>query len=263
MKFLIRKKKSFGVECPEPSFTNRRSVSGMKKLLPLKLSSPSLPDSSLSQLTGSTNRSSSATSESLTLHSHLPTTKNLSDPRFKKPRSPRLILRPEQYRDVPIYTELGSPVIGLPYYNCEDDYCDCSAPNSEACNIQNKYSLNDEISYFGDRNVSSLEDLDERRNLPTTTKVKDWSRTSDMSLKCLGEVLFHDEASWLSSPLQKGNRPRLDCTLDVLSHKAPIEHDIEDWLSESTNSSFFESEQDTQVSSGRIVEDLTDNPRLE
>jgi hypothetical protein len=127
------------------SFSVKAAVSGMKTLLPLKLTSTFDSVSEVSAASPSFNRATFGTEESPTKKS--PRSKKLSHRGRYFPQIP-LVIRPEQYRDTPVYTDAGSPIPGQAYYpqfefwrkfsssisSSDEDKCvsECSSPNTVA-----------------------------------------------------------------------------------------------------------------------------------
>ena len=214
-------------------YTNslRRSVSKMKCLLPLKLSS-SLPTSSLNTPTPT----QSATFQFIDHRSEIiePGERHQSPKqRFKVPRP--ITIRREKYRETPVYTELGSPFLNLAYFTEEEKRFSHSPVDCcDAIPIINGYASSSSGS-------QDSEELDEETPLPQESplsKRKRHSRSSDLSFKCLGEsgtsckMLFPDEGAWLSSPLNHWDHPSLP---QLLAENMPVESDVETWLSDTSS----------------------------
>lgn len=212
----------------------RRSVSGMKNLLPLTLSS-SLPTPT-SNSTTPPQRSTFGFEDQPAEDTPLRRSHQSSNRRFHVPRP--ITIRREQYRDTPIYTEPGSPLLNLAYYTDEQVSLDSSAEScDETSNIYGYASSSCESE--------DLEDLDEETPLPVgfspTRMNRRPPRNSELSFKCLGELersLFRDEAAWLSSPLNRWNASKTEPLPQLLAENMPGEHDIEGCLSPSDTSSF-------------------------
>jgi hypothetical protein len=186
------------------SMRRRRSVTGMKRLLPLRLS-PKL------------------TSQDLPSHDSirratfgLPVVPSDGETIFERRHTfvpPPMTIRPEKYRDTPIYTEPGSPLLGRAYYT-DDDACFACSPGSscdENCIFNEYESSSDEASEGGDWFASLPEHFGEGGSGAASERKQ--STTSDMSFKCREEPqdyatpLFRNEAAWLSSsspPRAKG-----------------------------------------------------------
>lgn len=212
----------------------RRSVSGMKSLLPFKLSS-SLPTSTLNSPTPphrSTFGLENHPAESLEFRISHRASKN---PRFHVPRP--IVIRREQYRDTPIYTEPGSPLLNLAYYADDQACVESSAESCDETSIIHEYASSSCES-------DDLEELDEKTPLPgessPTRMNRQRSRSSELSFKCLGESawpLFPDEGAWLSSPLNRRHMSKTDPFPHLLAENMPVENDLEKSLSPSNTSS--------------------------
>jgi hypothetical protein len=210
----------------------RRSVSGMKRLLPLKLSS------SLPTTTWNSPKLPQRTTFGFEVHpghdSLLKNSHQSSNQRFKAP--PPITIRREKYRDTPVYTEPGSPLLSLVYFT--DDQMCLSSPPTESCD---ESSIFDRYASHSSEN-NDFEDLDEDTPLPEglSPRTNRHSRSSELSFKCLGEPgrpLFRDEGAWLSSPLSRWNAHKEDPFPQRLADNMPVERDIEGWLSTSETSS--------------------------
>ena len=75
-------------------------------------------------------------------------------------------------------------------------------------------------------------------------------RSSTLSFQCAGESLFHDEAAWLSSPLNKWNRRESEPLPHILSQSMPSERRMTSWMSDV--GSCVEDEEDIFVSTQKI-----------
>lgn len=188
------------------SIRRQRSVTGMKHLLPLRLS-PKLTSQDLpshDSIRRATFGLPVLPADGQTIlerrgrHAFIP---------------PPMTMRPEKYRDTPIYTEPGSPLLGRAYYT-DDDACFACSPGSscdENCIFHEYESSSDEASEGGDWFASLPEHFGEGSSGATSQRKQ--STTSDMSFQCRGEPhhyatpLFRNEAAWLSSsspPRPKG-----------------------------------------------------------
>lgn len=211
----------------------RRSVTGMKHLLPLKLSSsgrseqewPS-PTSSHRSTFGFSVRSPPSLLERRAKHKNIP---------------PPMSIRPGKYRDTPIYTAAGSPMMCRAYYIDEEVCFGCSPGNSscdESFSFQDYDSSSDEGYRCGEWLRSVPEGIVGGGSRPSTGSV-DGTRDSDMSFKCRGEYdsaetpLFRDEAAWLSSssPARSLSNARSNEPGEV----APMGHGAEGWLDDASS----------------------------
>ena len=245
---------SNGMQRERAEYTNslRRSVSGMKTLLPLKLSS-SQPTSTWSSLSAP-HRSTFGFEGHSAEQSQYRASHQSPSRRFNIPRP--VTIRREHYRDTPVYTEPGSPLLNLAYYTEEQNL---ESPILESC---------DENSIFGEYALSSVanedfEGLDEdvpiaEGSLPA--EANRLSRSSDLSFKCLGEArrsrFFHESAR-LSSRLNFESAAGEDAFPQDLANNMHVDHDIEGWLSLSETSSICdEADEDSYVSVGIPVGEL-------
>jgi hypothetical protein len=223
----------------------------MTKLLPLKLSSLDIPTSNFSS-PKSTHSSMFRAVEFPKGHAKSLSPAMFLNHRFRKPCPLPMIIQPEQYRDTPIYSDPGSPLLGCAHYTDRDNCFDFSPPRSsgeDTSEICDNSSSNGRNFDSGERYNQGIEDLEEPGNLSKTLamKAEDLSRSSYMSLKCLGQALFRDEASWLSSALNRWKEPKSDCLPHILARNMPSGYEIEDWSSESTTTSYCEDEEDVLV----------------
>lgn len=226
----------------------RKSVTGMKRPLPLKLRSPPLPEEhwpSPASICRSTFGLLEVTNDDDTT-SRSVTTQGLGE------SEQHPIIRPGQYRDTPVYTEPGSPLFGRAYYTDQDVCFSCSPPGSscnEACIIHEYESLNEESDSDGEAWFTDGFDEEPSVVTPKQTKSQDDSRRSDLSFQCMGEdrpfrnCLFPDEAAWLSS--SRENSPRSK-SLPQIPADMPVDYEADGWLSDS--SSCCEDESDVFVS---------------
>lgn len=211
----------------------RRSVKGMKNLLPLKLTSTSRqgqewlsPTSSHRSTFGLPVCRSQSILERRANHSFAP---------------PPMTIRPEQYRDTPIYTEAGSPMMGRAYYTDYEVCFSCSPPGS---------SCGDESFLFHEDESSSDEGYvcgDWLKSVPEnfvaggsrTSTVETCARDSDLSFKCQGELtplgtqLFRDEAAWLSS--SSPPQPRYNPSIHTSENARVPVRDAETWLDDASS----------------------------
>jgi hypothetical protein len=211
----------------------RRSVTGMKNLLPLKLSSTTRSDQEWPSPTSS-NRS--------TFGLLIPPPKSILERRARHSFvPPTMAIRPEQYRDTPIYTEPGSPLMGRAYYT-DDDVCfSCSPPGSYCGDpyIVHEYESSSDGGYACGEWLRSVPENFVAGGSGNST---DGTRDSDLSFKCQGESspfetpLFRDEAAWLSSsspPRGKFNRTAND-EGEVITPITP-EYGAEGWLDDASS----------------------------
>jgi len=237
-----------------PTSSLRRSVSGMKQPFPLKLASPHFPETNFWPSATSVRRATFG------LQGGYEDGMNLEQnstrlPRRKHPRL-QMTIRPQKYRDTPIYTEPGSPVPGRAYYTDEEKCFTCTSPGSscdEACIIREYESFDETSSDQG-----SDDDIDDLRDTvrASALKMKARSRDSDLSFKCLGQPnhmdSLYNDTQWLRSPLNRWNHPASDSLPHLLAddlNRRSSAFDPEEWISDSTRNSYYESGDDFFVSS--------------
>lgn len=122
------------------AFQTRRSVSGMRGLLPLQLSSPSLPNIEVWPSPNSIQRSTFGFEEPQSPFQTFSDNRKSSTRHGHPTRLPPLV-RPQPYRDSPICYEPGSPLPKSPTENlhfhysppssCDSTMVECSSPNTE------------------------------------------------------------------------------------------------------------------------------------
>jgi len=205
----------------------RRSVAGMKSLLPLKLSA-SLPNS-ISSSSASTQRSTFGLEQGHGKHTVLQTSNHSPSRQFNVPSS--ITIRRERYRDIPVYTQPGSPSLNLAYYTDEAVCFNSSSPAS-SCNQSFEY----------DSEAGDSDNLDQETALRDQPRIMSRpSHSSGLSFQCLGETgsslrtLNHDEGAWLSEPLNNWNHSEAERLPWILAESTPVEHDIEGWLSDTSS----------------------------
>ncbi|KAL5330509.1 hypothetical protein ACEPPN_000026 [Leptodophora sp. 'Broadleaf-Isolate-01'] len=214
----------------------KRSVPSMKSLLPLKLLSPTLPQSDIWPSTSEDQRSTFGTISSAKESSGVKGKTN-------NPLGLRLSLLPRRssQRDTPIYNEPGSPLPGRAYYTSDDLCFNCSPPGSpcnEGCishslaHAEAESELDDEDD--ADRSqVASQSNALDAGNFRRRSYVSEAPRGSGLSFQCSGEKLFPSEAAWLSSPLPDSPKSQLVHRRSTI--KLPLERDVESWLSDTAS----------------------------
>jgi len=140
-----------------------------------------------------------------------------------------MTIRPNLYRDTPIYTEPGSPLLGRAYYTDEDVCFNCSPPGSscdESCIFHDYESSSEAITkdeVWGRQSEGGS----------AAPKMKDVIRSSELSFKCLGESpsysnsLFRNEGAWLSSS-RKGSKSEPPLSAMVENRESWLNDSIED-----------------------------------
>ncbi|KUJ13657.1 uncharacterized protein LY89DRAFT_671955 [Mollisia scopiformis] len=211
----------------------KRSVPGMKALLPLKLLSPTLPEFDTWPSPEPTKRSTFGRriiSQDIEYSS-------IGDRARDSLKSRK---RSQQYRDTPIYSEPGSPVPSRAYFS-ENDVCfNCSQPGS-ICDADEL--IQDFVALKGDKIEDNEDEEDDTEGTPCTVKcvseapsTNPTPRWSELSFQCSGEALYENESVWLRSPMSK-NSSVDEALADDIKDNQFAERTVESWLSD-TSSSF-------------------------
>ncbi|ATZ50606.1 hypothetical protein BCIN_06g01030 [Botrytis cinerea B05.10] len=219
---------------PSSAHTSKRAVSGMKRLLPLRLATPPLSEDSEDSDSHSTSTSCKrSTFGQLERLGDLSDLGNMSQRRLHG--TSLLAIRPEKYRDTPIISTDGSPLIGSPLYqeSCTKwDEIECTT----SCIIDAYEGLSDSSSSKGCGWDDSNHDTHETQSatLSPLSPRRRHQADSELSFKCMGEENEEvgegeegeqSESSWFAgSKTQRRVTPRLS-TLD-----------IEEWLDDSESS---------------------------
>ncbi|KAF8860000.1 hypothetical protein BDZ45DRAFT_688849 [Acephala macrosclerotiorum] len=214
--------------------TCKRSVPGMKTLMPLKLLSPTLPDFDTWPSLESSKRTTFGTrivSQDFEEFSEIGD--RARDSMISRKRS-------QQYRDTPIYSQPGSPIPSRAYFSDNDVRFNFSQPGSisdeDGC-IHDSVSLQEDKLEDDNHNQNDGEKTPcTVKNVPQRQFVTPTSRWSDLSFQCSGEALFENEAAWLRSPMSK-NSSADSTMLAVDARDNLVERIVESWLSD-TSSSF-------------------------
>ena len=236
-----------------------RSVPGMKSLLPLRLLSPTLSD--INDWPSSPPNNRSTFGMNITSSDEIRdgiSREQLGDGQDAGIRVGSQRLKP--HRDVPIYSEPGSPLLNRAYLTDEEVQSSCNTSESEEWfEVYDCLSMEHESSICGDESSTikvsftapfkgSESDLlqgpiEEElehflNNVPEVTKshTSPIDRTSAMSFQCSGEAyeLFSNEAAWVRSPLEyqrlskASKRPPRNSSL-------PYEQNVESWLSDTSS----------------------------
>ncbi|CAG8957319.1 hypothetical protein HYFRA_00010742 [Hymenoscyphus fraxineus] len=222
--------------------TSVTRVSGMKALLPLTLSTTSFDTQVYRPQQVEEFESPTTTINRFTFGGHDESPKKQKSPRSKKlsrrgghfPRLP-LYIRPER-RDIPVYTEHGSPVPSPAYFTSqfpnlnnpspthsssdEDWAVGCSSPNTETSHPNDRMYTMDAIKISPDQSFGSS----------TTGKNAKSYDSSEMSFQCLGEHGDVKEPEGFQNPYDE--MPNLDsmCLPDILAQSMPPECIVEGWL---------------------------------
>ncbi|KAE8443689.1 hypothetical protein EG329_001461 [Mollisiaceae sp. DMI_Dod_QoI] len=211
--------------------TIKRSVPGMKNLLPLKLLPPTLPEFDIWPSLEATKRSTFGTrigSQDCEQSSDIGD--RARDSLISRKRS-------QQYRDTPIYSQPGSPIPSRAYFSEDDVGFNCSQPES----ISEEDSIISLKDYNTEADNHNYREVEQFACSPTGVSqdpcIIPPPRWSELSFQCSGEVLYEDESAWLRSPMSK-NSSANDTILAVdVRDEDFAERTVESWLSD-TSSSF-------------------------
>ncbi|KAA8564770.1 hypothetical protein EYC84_010542 [Monilinia fructicola] len=207
-----------GLMRPTSSNSSKRSVSGMKQLLPLKLSSPQTPDF---------DSRSTSVSVKRTTFGQLGRVGGLSNPgdgeenRLASPS--RKSVRPARYRDTPIFSKSGSLLLGGSLYQDKCPKCFNEAGCTTSCIIDEYESFSDATSSKGYSSDYSDRHTPSVASSPISSKRR-YQTDSEFSFKCLGEPSQDSESSWFGRP----NIQRVNSRSSSMN--------IEEWLSDSASS---------------------------
>lgn len=183
----------------------RRSVSGMKRLLPLRLASPE-PEIYTSPSTEVHN------SFGLVYHRKQDSTAATVVPWMQTTQEVPLLgeLHPNMYRETPIYSASKSPAVARAYFSEEDVCLNCEPPGSpceELCIVDSYLSEDPDSSISANDFAECVESFDDRSTVESemtsnTECSSAWesSRYSELSIKCCGEKYGKREAVWYKNP---------------------------------------------------------------
>ncbi|KAH8759182.1 hypothetical protein BGZ57DRAFT_932373 [Hyaloscypha finlandica] len=216
-----------------------RSVPGMKSLLPLRLLSPvdvwpsSAPPN---RSTFGMNIVSTDEDEDGSLPG------KVDDGNDLESRAGNHRLKP--YRDVPIYSEPGSPLLNRAYLTDEEVHSNCSTSESEEWfEVYDYLGMEREASECVDESSTikgpiedEVEDDLKTISEPSKHRTSPMDRSSAMSFQCSGEAeaLFSNEAAWLRSPLSY-HHPGKASRLPLRDSSVPFEQNVESWLSDTSS----------------------------
>ncbi|KAE9372808.1 hypothetical protein N431DRAFT_467043 [Stipitochalara longipes BDJ] len=219
-----------------------RSVPGMKSLLPLRLLSPTLPDTSDWPSSPPNNRSTFG----------MDITSNgdqggISRDRLEDEQDVELKVGSQKlkaYRDVPIYSEPGSPLLNRAYLTDEEVRSSYSPSESEEWfEVYDCLGMEHEPSTFGDESSTIKGPIEEEfehgvEDVADVSKhhISQADRNSGMSFQCSGEAyeLFSNEAAWLRSPLEYQGLGRAS-KQPLRNSSLPCEQTVESWLSDTSS----------------------------
>jgi hypothetical protein len=169
--------------------------------------------------------------------------------------------RLKPYRDVPIYSEPGSPLLNRAYLTDEEVHSNCSTSESEEWfEVYDYLGMEHEASECVDESSTikvalitifdyhinadleqgpiedEVEDDLKTISEPSKHRTSPTDRSSVMSFQCSGEAeaLFSNEAAWLRSPLSY-HHPGKASRLPLRSSSVPFEQNVESWLSDTSS----------------------------
>ncbi|CAD6448898.1 f443e6e4-cae2-4cc2-88ff-16b21717a4b9 [Sclerotinia trifoliorum] len=202
---------------PASSNTSRRSVSGMKQLLPLKLASSPVSDidSSSTSRPALTKRTTFGQSGRV---GGLSNSGRIAERRLAG--ISRLAIRPTSFRDTPVISKPTVPFLGSPLFQDSCTKCSDEVACTTSCIIDEYEGFSDSSSSGGDGSDYSNHHTQSAASSAISSR-RHYRPDSDFSFKCLGEPNPNSGSSWLGSPLKPRAVPRLS-TLD-----------IEEWLGDS------------------------------
>ncbi|KAJ8060761.1 hypothetical protein OCU04_011065 [Sclerotinia nivalis] len=202
---------------PASSSTSRRSVSGMKQLLPLKLASSQISDTDSWPTSRPTLSKRTTFGQSGRL-GDLSNSGRIAERRWAG--ISRLAIQPTRYRDTPIISKPTIPLLGSPLFQDNCTKCSDEVACTTSCIIDEYEGFSDSSSSEGYSSDYSHHHTQSAASSPISSRRR-YRPDSDFSFKCLGEPNQNPGSSWLGSPLKPRAIPRLS-TLD-----------IEEWLGDS------------------------------
>lgn len=187
--------------------SSRQSVSSMKHLLPLRLQ-PNLPQPKVDLASWLDSTSPYLQSpikfnfdndsrEELTEPSPIPWMPSWQDIRLHN-------LPPDRYRETPIYSGPGSPMLSRAYFSDEVSCYHCSPKGSVCDELCIVSDYDDALTPNSHSQASVLDytdtfDADKTRSIQTSTTSFTSSRMSRLSTRYHGEYVHPDEATWMKS----------------------------------------------------------------
>ncbi|PMD32364.1 hypothetical protein L207DRAFT_640162 [Hyaloscypha variabilis F] len=220
-----------------------RSVPGMKSLLPLRLLSPTLPDINAWPSSTPNNRSTFG----MNITSYDEDRGGISQVQLEEKLDAGLRAgsqRLKPHRDVPIYSEPGSPLLNRAYLTDEEVRSSCSTSESEEWfEVYDCLNMEHESSILGDESSTIKGPIEDEvepdvKNVTNATKChpSPIDRSSVMSFQCSGEAyeLFSNEAAWLRSSLEYQclGRPSKQ---PLRKSSMAYEQNVESWLSDTSS----------------------------
>lgn len=203
---------------PSSANSTRRSVSGMKQLLPLRLSTSQISDSASFSTSASSKRSTFGHAGRL---GGLSNSELNADPRLAGPlRSP---IRAGRYRHTPIVSKLKLPLSGRPSHQETCIKCSDEEACTASCIIDEYEGFSDSSSSKGYSSDYSNQHTQSIASSPISSRRR-YRADSEFSFKCMGEPAHNSGSPWFGNPT-KDQANRRSSTVD-----------IEGWLSDSASS---------------------------
>ncbi|RDW61304.1 hypothetical protein BP5796_11196 [Coleophoma crateriformis] len=237
------KSRSPEIKRPSSANTIRRSVSGMKRLLPLKLTSPPLPTST----TWASPIPSSGPMRDVQQHAEHPQPSCYSpsfpsDAAFAGKRPSPLSRDVSIYsRQTPQHPSHSCPTDSSPTHYCPmGSSCNRFGCRFDGCPASEGAGLSPAYSSYVDSNDEQAISID---GVPAAIHPSH----SELSFKCLGDRFFN-EGSWLRKTSHQWNNTQFDYLPEVLIDNMPRSIDIEGWISDSTSYSSSDSDDEDDLS---------------
>lgn len=191
---------------PAPTLSSRRSVSSMKELLPLRLQEipPKIDLASWLDCTAPDMRNPvlpSLEHKEPAAYSLVPWMSSSQDMRIS------CDLPPNRYRETPIYTGSGSPMLSQAYFSDEELCYSCSPRGSvcdELCIVTDYEDAEVSLPYSHECPVDRADTIEDGRNgsIETSTTSFASTRFSTLSAGCHEEYFTPGEATWMKSGLR-------------------------------------------------------------
>ena len=240
------------------SYHITRSVPGMKSLLPLRLLSPSLPEINACPSLALNNRSMFG----MSIVSNDEEDSERPPKQLENEQNLRAKLgshRSKLYRDIPIYTEPGSPLLSRAYLTDDELHSNCTTSESDewfevnecaGVGIEGAFGcvggscrtkviillFHGNYHYGADENKGCMDSqgVEPENTLGLAEEhLPPINRSSGLSFQCSGEPqpLFSDEAAWLRSPLSYDPLKKPF----KMPPDLPFERSVKSWLSDTSS----------------------------
>jgi hypothetical protein len=226
-----------GSERSDSPYT-RRSVTGMKRLMPLRLASPQVSPRPSPQ------------SEFDLAFSEAPRSFNFIYDQRQDPSDSRYVpwmqfetdspllndLDSRKFRETPIYSEPGSPFLARAYFSDENDCPKCLPPGSPCRNVcivesygdiaemqspQLEYNTDHVESFDGESEAGT--ESSEYESVSTGLTSLPSSSLSDLSIKCRGLEVMQFEPFWVESTPAPWLAPALEEQKELVTQRYPAE----------------------------------------